>query len=70
MSDKAYEITQYLQKHNGVNAKEVADALGMEKRLVDAYFSAGIAQLGYGYRDTTVTPSVLVLNEKGLAFKQ
>ena len=70
MKPNSYKILEYLKLHNGATANEVAKELNMEKRLVDSYFSAGIAKNDLGYRDTTVTPAKLFLNEKGLAYTQ
>lgn len=70
MTSYSYDILNYLKEHNGATAKEVAEALDMEKRRVDSYFSAAIAGEGLGERDRTVTPSRLVLNEKGLNYVQ
>ena len=65
MTENSYKILQYLQKHNGATALEVAQALNMEKRLVDSYFSAGIIRNGLGMRDEKTTPAKLLLNELG-----
>jgi predicted ArsR family transcriptional regulator len=70
MTNQSYEILQYLKEHNGASAIEVAEALEMEKRRVDSYFSAAIIREGLGERDTTTTPSRLLLNEKGLLYTQ
>jgi len=70
MTDTSYGILNYLKEHNGATAKEVAVALDMEKRRVDSCFSAAIAGAGLGERDKSVTPSSLVLNEKGLSYVQ
>ena len=70
MTANSYKILKYLKEHNGSTAKEVAAEVGIEKRLVDSYFSAAIAGGGLGERDRSVTPSKLVLNEQGLAYEQ
>lgn len=70
MTVNSYKILQYLQKNNGATALEVAEALGIEKRLVDSYFSAGIKKNGLGDRDTTFTPAKLVLNDMGMKYTQ
>jgi hypothetical protein len=70
MSEQSYKILKYLQEHNGASAIEVAEAVGMEKRRVDACFSATIIGGGLGVRDTTTTPSSLRLNEEGLNYKK
>lgn len=70
MTTQSYEILQYLKDHNGATAAEVAEALQMEKRRVDSYFSAAIMRAGLGERDTLTMPSRLVLNEQGLLYTQ
>ena len=71
MTAQSYKILNYLKEHEGAaTAKEIAEALGMEKRRVDSYFSAAIVREGLGERDTTTTPSRLLLNEKGLLYTQ
>jgi predicted transcriptional regulator len=70
MKENSYKIVQYLQEHNGATAKEVSTALGIDKRFVDSYFSAAVVKTGLGARDTSVTPSRLVLNDEGLSYTQ
>lgn len=70
MTVNSYKILQYLQKNNGATALEVAEALEIEKRLVDSYFSAGIKKNGLGDRDTTSTPAKLILNDMGMKYTQ
>ena len=70
MTTQTYEILQYLKEHNGATAVEVAEALQLEKRRVDSYFSAAIVRAGLGERDTSAAPSKLMLNEQGLLFTQ
>lgn len=70
MKEQSYKVLQYLQKHNRSTAKQVAEALEMEKRRVDSYFSAAIIQEGLGERDSSVSPSLLVLNDKGMKYTQ
>lgn len=70
MTDTSYTILKYLKEHNGSTAKMVSGALEIEKRRVDSCFSAAIAGADLGYRDRSVTPSRLFLNEKGLAYTQ
>ena len=71
MTKQSYEILNYLKEHDGEStAKEVAEALDMEKRRVDSYFSAAIMNAGLGERDTTQSPSILRLNEEGMAYTQ
>ena len=38
MTKQSYEILNYLKEHGESTAKEVAEALNMEKRRVDSYF--------------------------------
>jgi len=70
MSENSYKILTYLKSHNGATALEVSEATNIQKRLVDSYFSAAIANKDLGYRDTTATPARLFLNEKGMQFTQ
>lgn len=70
MTDNSYKILNYLKEHGATSAKEIADALGIEKRRVDSYFSAAIANKQLGERDTSVTPSLLKLNDAGMAYTQ
>ena len=42
MTDNSYKILKYLKENNGATAIEVSEATGIQKRLVDSYFSAGI----------------------------
>lgn len=70
MTKQSYEILNYLKEHGESTAKEVAEALSMEKRRVDSYFSAAIMNAGLGERDTTQSPSILRLNEEGMAYTQ
>lgn len=70
MKKQSYQILNYLKEHGDSTAIQIAEALGMEKRRVDSYFSAAIMNAGMGERDQSVTPSVLRLNEKGLEYVQ
>ena len=70
MTKQSYEILNYLKEHGESTAKGVAEALNMEKRRVDSYFSAAIMNAGLGERDTTQSPSILRLNEEGMAYTQ
>lgn len=70
MTKQSYEILNYLKEHGESTAKKVAEALNMEKRRVDSYFSAAIMNAGLGERDTTQSPSILRLNEEGMAYTQ
>lgn len=69
MTDNSYKILEYLKQHNRVTALEVSKALGIEKRLVDSYFSAAIAKAGMGVR-TSDNPAKLEINEKGMEYTQ
>ena len=70
MSKQSIDIIKYLQEHDGAaTAKEIAEALEMEKRRVDSFFSASVIRAGMGERDTSESPSVLRLNESGMAFE-
>ena len=70
MTDNSYKILKYLKENNGATAVEVSEATGIQKRLVDSYFSAGIIKNGYGERDSSTTPAILILNDAGLAYEQ
>lgn len=70
MTENSYKILQYLKENNGATAVEVSEATGIQKRLVDSYFSAGIIKNGYGERDLTTTPTRLILNDAGLVYEQ
>lgn len=70
MTDTSYAILNYLKEYNGSTAKVVSEALEIEKRRVDSCFSAAIAGADLGYRDRSVTPSRLFLNEKGMEYTQ
>lgn len=70
LSDNTMKILNYLKLHNGSTANEVAEAIDMQKRLVDSYFSGGIIKNDLGYRDKEVTPAKLYLNEKGMHYEQ
>lgn len=70
MTENSYKILQYLKENNGATAIEVSEATGIQKRLVDSYFSAGIVKNGYGERDLTTTPTRLILNDAGLVYEQ
>ena len=69
-NENSYKILQYLKENNGATAIEVSEATGIQKRLVDSYFSAGIIKNGYGERDLTTTPTRLILNDAGLVYEQ
>lgn len=70
MTKYSYQILNYLKEHGDSTAASVGEALGMEKRRVDSYFSAAIVGGGLGERDTNVTPSLLKLNDEGKAYTQ
>ncbi len=70
LSENTMKVLNYLKEHNGSAAIDVAEAIDMQKRLVDSYFSAGIVKNDLGYRDREVTPALLYLNEKGMNYTQ
>lgn len=70
ISENSMKILNYLKEHNGSTAIEVSEAINMQKRLVDSYFSAGIVKNNLGYRDREVTPSKLYLNDAGMHYVQ
>lgn len=70
ISANSMKILNYLKEHNGSTAMEISEAVGIQKRLVDSYFSAGIVKNDLGYRDTTQTPSLLFLTKAGLDYTQ
>ena len=70
ISKNSIKIIEYLKEHNGATAAEVSEAIDIQKRLVDSYFSAGIVKNDLGYRDTTHTPSLLFLTQAGLDYHQ
>ena len=67
VSKNSMKIIEYLKENNGATAAEISEALGIQKRLVDSYFSAAVIQNDLGYRNEE-TPAKLILNDKGLAF--
>lgn len=70
MTDTSYQILKYLKEHNGATAKQISEALDIEKRRVDSCFSAAIQGAGLGVRDRSVSPSTLTLNDKGLQYEE
>ena len=70
ISENSMKILNYLKEHNGSTAAEVSEAINMQKRLVDSYFSGGIIKNDLGYRDKEVSPALLYLNEKGMNYEQ
>ena len=70
ISENSMKVLNYLKEHNGSTAVTVAEAINMQKRLVDSYFSAGIVKNNLGYRDRESTPSKLFLNEAGMNYTQ
>ena len=70
MTANAYKILEYLKLHNGVTAKEVSENVGIQKRLVDSYFSAAIVGQGLGYRNNDTKPAALTLTTAGLEYNQ
>ena len=70
ISKNSMKVLNYLKEHNGSTAIEVSEATGIQKRLVDSYFSAGIVKNELGYRDMETTPAKLYLTEKGMFYTQ
>lgn len=70
ISENSMKILNYLKEHNGSTAIDVAEMIGIQKRLVDSYFSAGIVKNNLGYRDRETNPSRLFLNEAGMNYTQ
>lgn len=70
MKKQSYQILKYLKEYGDSSALQIAKDLNMEKRMVDAYFSAAIINAGMGERDQSQTPSILRLNEVGRAYTQ
>lgn len=70
MKKQSYQILKYLKENGDTPATKIAEDLGMEKRRVDAYFTAAIMNAGLGVRDQSVTPSVLRLTEEGKNYTQ
>jgi len=70
MSKQSYQILNYIKEHGPCTAKEISDALNIEKRRVDSYFSAAIVRAGLGERDQSVTPSILRLTEEGMKYEE
>lgn len=79
MSEKATTILNYLKANNGadVTAADVADALGLTKKSVDATFTFTIGNKGLGYREEALVEDAegkqskikfLRLNDAGMAF--
>ncbi len=61
MSENSKKVLEYLKSINGTNvtAKDVADALGLEKRSVDGIFTSAIQRKGLGVR----TPAEIELED-------
>lgn len=53
MSENSVKVLNYLKQVNGadVTAKDVADALGIDKRSVDGSFTSAIQRKGLGLRE-------------------
>jgi hypothetical protein len=68
MTENSYKILQYLQTYGDSTAIDIAEALNLEKRRVDSYFSAGIAKADLGMRDLSVSPAVLRLTDAGKSY--
>ena len=78
MSPNSKKVFEFLQNHKGEDftAKDVAEALALEKRQVDGIFTSAIQRKGYGVRvpaevenaDGTHSPiKLLQLTEAGYA---
>lgn len=52
MSANTLNVIDYLKAHNGENltAQDVADALGVDVKVVNGAFTSGIAKKGLGQR--------------------
>lgn len=61
MSENSKKVLNYLKSVNGTNvtAADVAEALGLEKRTVDACFTSGIQRKNLGVR----TPAEVELDD-------
>lgn len=61
MSENSKKVLNYLKSVNGTNvtAADVAEALGLEKKTVDACFTSGIQRKGFGVR----TPAEVELDD-------
>lgn len=72
MKAHSIKVLEFLQEHENeeVTTLEVAEALGMEKRFVDAIFSSAIVGKGLGTREKKDEKHLLKLNAKGKAHKQ
>ncbi len=79
MSENSKKVLEYLKSINGTNvtAKDVADALGLEKRSVDGIFTSAIQRKNLGVRTpaeielpdgTHAQVKFLSLTAEGLAF--
>lgn len=79
VSENTKKVLQYLQSINGqqVIAKDVADALGIDVKVVNGAFTSGLQRKGLGARvpanmelpDGTVkTVQLLTLTEQGKTF--
>ena len=79
MSENTKRVFRYMQEHNGedLTAADVAEALGLEKKVVDGAFTSGIQRKGYGVRTpaeaelpdgTHKAIKLLSLTEEGINF--
>ena len=61
MKENSKKVLNYLKEINGqeVNAADVAEALGLEKRTVDGIFTSAIQRKGLGIR----TPAEVELED-------
>lgn len=79
MSANTLNVIDYLKAHNGENltAQDVADALGVDVKVVNGAFTSGIQKKGLGQRieaeielddGSHKKVKFLTLTEEGLAF--
>ena len=61
MKENSKKVLMYLKEVNGeqVTAADIADALGLEKRSVDGFFTSAIQRKGLGVR----TPAEVELED-------
>ena len=61
MKENSKKVFNYLKEHNGedLTAADVADALGLEKRVVDGIFTSAIQRKKLGVR----TPAEIELED-------
>ena len=78
ISENSIKVLNYLKDNHGkdMTAADVADALGLPKKTVDACFTSSIQRKEYGYReeaeievaDGHKKAKFLKLNEQGLNY--